>query len=727
MTYMPPSSANLYPSGLSVSGISGYLQLVKPPLTVTSEVDLTQEVVDSSGEVLMKSFVSSALGLLAIAAGTWAFSVYGHVDTVDGTSEIVVRVYKRDVSGTETELFNTTTGALTASAAKYALNESESAHSLGAITDRLVVKFYAKTSSASTRTVHLFYMGAAHQTRLSLPVGLPIVPGGDMLASLYDSDLDGVISGGGGSTYVHPFDPDPKENIALATSTVTIVDDSKHNGFPVLLKLATGNLAVFYKQATSHAYDADSVVLMRTSTDNGGTWSAASTVATDDTYDVQVGGGVVLSTGRVVLALCLNSISPEGGLPDSTRIIYSDDNGANWSVEYTVDSSFTSFDHMSGGNITEMPDGTLRMAIFGVNSGATYNPIVVFTSSDNGETWGNEITIVDGEIDGRNYQEPNLVVLQNGNLLCMLRSDASPITGSYFYSTVSEDDGATWSAASQLFHATGAPRIIQLSDGLLFCVYRDVSDMQAWYRISRDNGLTWEAAVIFATGASDYMSYAGMVEYDAGLIGVAWSCQNSDTDANLLYKRAYLVLETGQLQSNVPTGTPPLVVSSTTVVSNLNADTLDGLHAADISAGATAYTGAKVYNSANITLTNNVASALNFNSEEWDTENIHSTSSNTSRLTCITAGIYLATGMVWFTANANGQRNIYVVKNGTTYVAQANESTPTSSASAILNVSVEVALEVDDYVELYAYQNSGDNLDVRYLSERTPYFMMHKI
>jgi hypothetical protein len=38
----------------------------------------------------------------------------------------------------------------------------------------------------------------------------------------------------------------------------------------------------------------------------------------------------------------------------------------------------------------------------------------------------------------------------------------------------------------------------------------------------------------------------------------------------------------GQVVSTVATGTAPLVVSSTTKVDNLNADTLDGYHAADL-------------------------------------------------------------------------------------------------------------------------------------------------
>jgi hypothetical protein len=229
MTYHPIVSANLYPGALDASGIVGYKQLIKPPLTVASEVDLTEDVVDTDGEVLMQAFVSPALGIDEIAAGDWVFRVFGYVDTVDGDSEIVIRVYKRDAAGSETELFDTTTGALTVSAAGYTITESESAFSLSAATDRLVVKFFAKTSSTGTRTVHLFYMGAARQTRLSMPSEITVVPGGDMLSSLYDSDQDGQISGGGGGGHTiqdEGLDLTARTKLNFKGAGVTAADNS---------------------------------------------------------------------------------------------------------------------------------------------------------------------------------------------------------------------------------------------------------------------------------------------------------------------------------------------------------------------------------------------------------------------------------------------------------------------------------------------------------------------
>ncbi len=227
MSYTPAGSPNLFFSGLAVSGISGYKQLAKPPMTAAAEVELTQAVVDTDGEVLMEEWVSPALGLAEIAAGTWSFLVYGNVDTVDGASEIVMRVYSRNAAGSETELFDVTTGDLTGSPAAYAVTSSQAVLALSALTDRLVVKFFAKTTSTGTRTVHLYYLGEARQSRMSLPVELAIVPGGDMLASLYDADQDGQIGGSGGGHVIQDEGTDlpAQVNLNFKGAGVTVTNN----------------------------------------------------------------------------------------------------------------------------------------------------------------------------------------------------------------------------------------------------------------------------------------------------------------------------------------------------------------------------------------------------------------------------------------------------------------------------------------------------------------------
>ena len=69
--------------------------------------------------------------------------------------------------------------------------------------------------------------------------------------------------------------------------------------------------------------------------------------------------------------------------------------------------------------------------------------------------------------------------------------------------------------------------------------------------------------------------------------------------------------------------------------------------------------GARVYNSTDFThnSTGNWV-AVTFDTERFDTDTIHSTSTNTSRLTINTGGKYLIGGAVTFTANATGQRQL---------------------------------------------------------------------
>lgn len=121
--------------------------------------------------------------------------------------------------------------------------------------------------------------------------------------------------------------------------------------------------------------------------------------------------------------------------------------------------------------------------------------------------------------------------------------------------------------------------------------------------------------------------------------------------------------------------------------------------------------GCRVYNSAAQTIGDASWTALTFDSEAYDTDGMHSTSTNTSRLTCVTAGKYLVHGQVTFAANATGSRWVAIKKNGTFYV---NESRPNagSSSTVVFHVDLLVDLAVNDYVELFVFQTSGGNLNV---------------
>ena len=130
----------------------------------------------------------------------------------------------------------------------------------------------------------------------------------------------------------------------------------------------------------------------------------------------------------------------------------------------------------------------------------------------------------------------------------------------------------------------------------------------------------------------------------------------------------------------------------------------------------------RVYNSANISIPNNENTLLTFNSERWDTDAMHSTTTNASRLTCKTAGVYTITGHVRWPANTTGNRTLEIVRNGSSIIARVNQDGMTTSLS--MAISTQYALVVNDYVELRVTQTSGAALDILASSAFSPEFGM---
>lgn len=137
--------------------------------------------------------------------------------------------------------------------------------------------------------------------------------------------------------------------------------------------------------------------------------------------------------------------------------------------------------------------------------------------------------------------------------------------------------------------------------------------------------------------------------------------------------------------------------------------------------------GCKVYHSVNQSLANNTNNALSFNSERFDTDNIHNTVSNTARLTCNTAGNYLIGGSVAFAASAMGGRQINIFLNGVTTIALENTTNMGAGTPTLMSISTVHYLSAGDYVQLFAYQGSGSALNVLASSAYSPEFYMHRL
>lgn len=139
------------------------------------------------------------------------------------------------------------------------------------------------------------------------------------------------------------------------------------------------------------------------------------------------------------------------------------------------------------------------------------------------------------------------------------------------------------------------------------------------------------------------------------------------------------------------------------------------------------FIGARVKNSTQLNAADQTGTILTWDTEIFDTDNIHDNTTNTDRLTCKTAGYYLIIGCVQFLANTTGYREAHVRVNGqgTDSTMPAIEKVPASPLeTTAVNLSCVINMAVNDYVTLVAVQSSGSTLGIR---ELMTFFSMVKV
>lgn len=154
----------------------------------------------------------------------------------------------------------------------------------------------------------------------------------------------------------------------------------------------------------------------------------------------------------------------------------------------------------------------------------------------------------------------------------------------------------------------------------------------------------------------------------------------------------------------------------------LTADSAEatGLKWATPASGVT-YVGAQVTNTSAQSISNGTYTAINFQSEVFDTDGFHDNSTNNTRLTIPAGkgGKYLITGQANFASNSSGFRAIAIMKNGgASQIAYANAN-PISGSSFTFEFSCVVSAVATDYYEMNVYQSSGGSLNVNSGSDST--------
>jgi hypothetical protein len=105
---------------------------------------------------------------------------------------------------------------------------------------------------------------------------------------------------------------------------------------------------------------------------------------------------------------------------------------------------------------------------------------------------------------------------------------------------------------------------------------------------------------------------------------------------------------------------------------------------------------------------------ISLDAERFDTDNIHDVATNQDRLTCRTAGRYVITGYAfWAVSGAGAQRRLTLFSSALGGVIAGISVPPGASYDPYQAPAAILDMAVGDYVQMYAYQDSGAALNIQ--------------
>jgi hypothetical protein len=186
-------------------------------------------------------------------------------------------------------------------------------------------------------------------------------------------------------------------------------------------------------------------------------------------------------------------------------------------------------------------------------------------------------------------------------------------------------------------------------------------------------------------------------------------------DANAIQNA--IVDAKGDLIAATAADTPArLAVGTNAQVLTADSTAATGMKWATPAASAPTYVGTSVSNTVSQSISNATETIVTFDTEQWDTDGIHSTATNTGRFTVPTGkgGKWRLSGSLnGDTSGTVWSLNIYI--NGTVFIAGFPQFSMTANGSgtAMFIMSFELNLSAADYVELKALQSSGGAANIR--------------
>lgn len=316
------------------------------------------------------------------------------------------------------------------------------------------------------------------------------------------------------------------------------------------LSLGDSSILVVYTRFDNAREDyASASIVARRSYDRGQTWSDESVVVsnTDDVLNVMSASLTRLQNGNIGLFYLIKRT-----MTDCYPVVQiSNDNGMTFGEPIMIIEPGVGYFTLNNSRVEKLSCGRFIAPLSeydndGVRVTSSKGKMFYMYSDDNGTTWeksGYLNPCADDVIE----QEPGIVELNDGSLLCYVRTDK----GSQFFAR-SYDNGTSWSdfKESSLTSPLSPATIIQIQTGKkpLMAVWNNSSYERRPLTIalSYDGGSTWANARDITDA---YASYPSLLIFDDGeiLIGYCYSDTFSYGLENYSIDRfKYIELEPGE-------------------------------------------------------------------------------------------------------------------------------------------------------------------------------------
>ena len=212
--------------------------------------------------------------------------------------------------------------------------------------------------------------------------------------------------------------------------------------------------------------------------------------------------------------------------------IRSTDNGKSWEEPVYVPSP-TGKETGVSDPVIQLPNDDLLIPLYGAFPGEQHR-VTIMRSKDGGKSWGDAVTAAFDPFGQMSFEEPALLYLPSGKIICMIRIHrvTEQEYGYYLYQTDSYDLGKTWSTPVKTPIWGHPPHMVHLDSGKILLVYgyrRAPFGIRAC--LSHDEGQTWDIEnelILRADGIDRDLGYPTSVQFSDGRIFTVWYMTKKD-------------------------------------------------------------------------------------------------------------------------------------------------------------------------------------------------------